>query len=162
MSNILVRIHWPTYLNTGVLENLNKNTIFFRPLWHFLCIVKKVGHWKTNFRSAICSQIFVFYISYANLFFDPLFHHSLLHSFISQHYKIRAMDNGGFFITARRTFRTLDELVHHYTGTADGLCSKLVKACPREAPAMTSLGKVRNRESTTSCLCVGGCSRVTK
>jgi serine/threonine protein kinase len=51
------------------------------------------------------------------------------------------MDSGGYFITARRTFRTLEELVQHYMISSDGLCSKLTQPCPKEAPAMKSLGR---------------------
>lgn len=31
-----------------------------------------------------------------------------------KHYKIRTLDNGGFYISPRITFRTLQELVSHY------------------------------------------------
>ena len=33
-----------------------------------------------------------------------------------KHYRIRNLDNGGFYITARRTFHTLPDLVKHYSG----------------------------------------------
>ena len=41
----------------------------------------------------------------------------------------RQLDEGGFFIARRTTFRTLQELVEHYTRDADGLCVNLRKAC---------------------------------
>jgi fyn-related kinase len=46
-----------------------------------------------------------------------------------KHYRIRQLDEGGFFIARRTTFRTLQELVEHYTRDADGLCVNLRKAC---------------------------------
>lgn len=35
---------------------------------------------------------------------------------IVKHYKIRTMDSGGFYISPRSTFNTLQELVQHYKG----------------------------------------------
>ena len=46
-----------------------------------------------------------------------------------KHYRIRRLDEGGFFLTRRRTFSTLNEFVSHYTKTSDGLCVKLGKPC---------------------------------
>lgn len=46
-----------------------------------------------------------------------------------KHYRIRQLDEGGFFIARRTTFRTLQELVEHYTKDADGLCVSLNKPC---------------------------------
>ncbi|XP_064607028.1 tyrosine-protein kinase Src42A-like isoform X2 [Liolophura sinensis] len=46
-----------------------------------------------------------------------------------KHYRIRQLDEGGFFIARRVTFRTLAELVDHYSGDADGLCVNLRKPC---------------------------------
>jgi fyn-related kinase len=46
-----------------------------------------------------------------------------------KHYRIRQLDEGGFFIARRTTFRTLQELVDHYTRDADGLCVNLRKPC---------------------------------
>lgn len=33
-----------------------------------------------------------------------------------KHYKIRKLDNGGYYITTRAQFETLPKLVKHYTG----------------------------------------------
>lgn len=33
-----------------------------------------------------------------------------------KHYKIRKLDNGGYYITTRAQFETLQQLVHHYSG----------------------------------------------
>ncbi|KAF8784962.1 Tyrosine-protein kinase Src42A like protein [Argiope bruennichi] len=46
-----------------------------------------------------------------------------------KHYRIRQLDEGGFFIARRTTFRTLQELVEHYSKDADGLCVNLKKPC---------------------------------
>lgn len=78
-----------------------------------------------------------------------------------KHYRIRNMDNGGFYITAKISFNSLKELVQHYSreyrlaeagveesglsiwitnphppspGDSDGLCTKLVKPCQSKAP----------------------------
>ena len=46
-----------------------------------------------------------------------------------KHYRIRQLDEGGFFIARRVTFRDLSELVEHYSEDADGLCVNLRKPC---------------------------------
>ncbi|VEN44813.1 unnamed protein product [Callosobruchus maculatus] len=46
-----------------------------------------------------------------------------------KHYRIRQLDEGGFFIARRTTFRTLQELVAYYSKDADGLCVNLCKPC---------------------------------
>ncbi|GFT44126.1 tyrosine-protein kinase Src42A, partial [Nephila pilipes] len=46
-----------------------------------------------------------------------------------KHYRIRQLDEGGFFIARRTAFRTLQELVEHYSKDADGLCVNLRKPC---------------------------------
>lgn len=46
-----------------------------------------------------------------------------------KHYRVRQLDEGGFFIARRTTFRTLQELVEHYGKDADGLCVNLRKPC---------------------------------
>ncbi|KAB7494676.1 Tyrosine-protein kinase Src42A [Armadillidium nasatum] len=46
-----------------------------------------------------------------------------------KHYRIRQLDEGGFFIARRTTFRTLQDLVEHYSKDADGLCVNLRKPC---------------------------------
>jgi hypothetical protein len=33
-----------------------------------------------------------------------------------KHYKIKRLDDGGFYITTRRTFQSLRQLVDYYTG----------------------------------------------
>lgn len=34
-----------------------------------------------------------------------------------KHYKIRKLDSGGYYITTRAQFETLQQLVQHYSGT---------------------------------------------
>jgi len=46
-----------------------------------------------------------------------------------KHYRIRQLDEGGFFIARRVTFHSLAELVEHYSRDADGLCVNLKKPC---------------------------------
>lgn len=46
-----------------------------------------------------------------------------------KHYRIRQLDDGGFFIARRTGFRTLQELVEHYSREADGLCVNLRAPC---------------------------------
>ncbi|KAL1479318.1 hypothetical protein MTO96_051944 [Rhipicephalus appendiculatus] len=55
-----------------------------------------------------------------------------------KHYRIRQLDEGGFFIARRTTFRTLLELVDHYANEADGLCVNLRKPCVQVEKPMTS------------------------
>ncbi|KAM6112887.1 tyrosine-protein kinase HCK [Pterocles gutturalis] len=52
-----------------------------------------------------------------------------VHSGAVKHYKIRMLDNGGFYISPRSSFETLQELVQHYKGQSDGLCQKLTFPC---------------------------------
>ncbi|MEQ2160595.1 Tyrosine-protein kinase yes [Goodea atripinnis] len=55
-----------------------------------------------------------------------------------KHYKIRKLDNGGYYITTRAQFDTLQKLVKHYT---DGLCHKLTTVCPTVKPQTQGLAK---------------------
>ncbi|NXG65791.1 HCK kinase, partial [Hemiprocne comata] len=51
-----------------------------------------------------------------------------------KHYKIRKLDSGGFYISPRSRFETLQELVQHYKGQSDGLCQKLTYPCYMPKP----------------------------
>uniref|UniRef100_A0A8C8TJJ6 Tyrosine-protein kinase n=1 Tax=Peromyscus maniculatus bairdii TaxID=230844 RepID=A0A8C8TJJ6_PERMB len=53
---------------------------------------------------------------------------------VVKHYKIRNLDNGGFYISPRITFPGLHELVRHYTNASDGLCTKLSRPCQTQKP----------------------------
>lgn len=54
-----------------------------------------------------------------------------------KHYRIRQLDEGGFFIARRITFRTLSELVDHYSADADGLCVNLRSPCTQAEKPQT-------------------------
>eukprot|EP00117_Sycon_ciliatum_P009475 scpid85261/ scgid11752/ Tyrosine-protein kinase Src42A; Tyrosine-protein kinase Src41 len=54
-----------------------------------------------------------------------------------KHYRIRTMDNGHYFIASRAVFPTLAELVEHYKGTSDGLCTRLTQICTDAAQPQT-------------------------
>ncbi|CAJ0927575.1 unnamed protein product, partial [Mesorhabditis belari] len=57
-----------------------------------------------------------------------------------KHYKIRRLDDGnGFYITRRRTFRTLQELVGYYSAMADDLCCTLTSPAPLIQPTPSDL-----------------------
>ncbi|XP_008051316.1 tyrosine-protein kinase HCK isoform X1 [Carlito syrichta] len=51
-----------------------------------------------------------------------------------KHYKIRTLDSGGFYVSPRSTFSTLQELVAHYKKGSDGLCQKLSVPCVSSKP----------------------------
>ncbi|KAL5457173.1 hypothetical protein EMCRGX_G034418 [Ephydatia muelleri] len=46
-----------------------------------------------------------------------------------KHYRIRKLDEGGFFITRRAVFNTLKDLVQYYQTESDGLCVNLRQPC---------------------------------
>nr|XP_009491678.1 PREDICTED: tyrosine-protein kinase FRK [Pelecanus crispus] len=46
-----------------------------------------------------------------------------------KHYRIRQLDEGGFFLSRRKTFKTLNEFVDYYSKNSDGLCVVLGKPC---------------------------------
>ncbi|XP_051501475.1 tyrosine-protein kinase SRK2 [Myxocyprinus asiaticus] len=48
-----------------------------------------------------------------------------------KHYKIKKLDNGGYFVSKTRNFPTLRELVEHYTKYEDGLCICLGEPCKK-------------------------------
>ncbi|XP_055934316.1 tyrosine-protein kinase SRK3-like isoform X2 [Argiope bruennichi] len=58
-----------------------------------------------------------------------------------RHYKIRTLDRGGFFISPRKPFATLKDLVTYYFNS-DGLCRRLEQPCFRSRPAI--LGPLPN------------------
>ncbi|KAH0511300.1 Tyrosine-protein kinase Blk [Microtus ochrogaster] len=53
---------------------------------------------------------------------------------VVKHYKIRSLDDGGYYISPRVTFPTLQALVQHYSKKGDGLCQKLTLPCVSPAP----------------------------
>ena len=48
-----------------------------------------------------------------------------------KHYKIREKPDGQLYITSRRSFVRLQDLVAHYSTSSNGLCCRLVKPCPK-------------------------------
>jgi fyn-related kinase len=54
-----------------------------------------------------------------------------------KHYRIRLTDDETYFITKRVQFKSLNELVYHYSNKADGLCYLLVKPCVKIDPPIT-------------------------
>uniref|UniRef100_A0AAY4C716 Tyrosine-protein kinase n=1 Tax=Denticeps clupeoides TaxID=299321 RepID=A0AAY4C716_9TELE len=56
-----------------------------------------------------------------------------------KHYKIRKLDNDGYYITTRTQFDTVQQLVQHYTERAAGLCCRLIGSCRRGMPKLADL-----------------------
>uniref|UniRef100_A0A8C9WIS9 Tyrosine-protein kinase n=1 Tax=Scleropages formosus TaxID=113540 RepID=A0A8C9WIS9_SCLFO len=48
-----------------------------------------------------------------------------------KHYKVRTLDNGGYYVSPKITFTDLTSMVKHYQKQADGLCRKLEKPCAK-------------------------------
>ncbi|NP_001191506.1 Src tyrosine kinase 1 [Aplysia californica] len=54
-----------------------------------------------------------------------------------KHYRVRKMDDErGYFISAKKTFKTLFDVIEHYKDNSDGLCCQLGAACPRSRPTV--------------------------
>ncbi|KAH0631239.1 hypothetical protein JD844_005483 [Phrynosoma platyrhinos] len=56
-----------------------------------------------------------------------------------KHYKIRKLDNGGYYITTRAQFETVQQLVQHYIERAAGLCCRLAVSCHKGMPKLADL-----------------------
>nr|XP_023666015.1 tyrosine-protein kinase Fyn [Paramormyrops kingsleyae] len=56
-----------------------------------------------------------------------------------KHYKIRKLDSGGYYITTRAQFESLQQLVQHYSERAAGLCCRLVVPCHKGMPRLADL-----------------------
>ena len=64
-----------------------------------------------------------------------------------RHYRIRRLDGGGFFVTRRVTFPTIQDLVEYYKVQADGLCVNLKQPCLlAEKPQTAGLSRAMNEE----------------
>lgn len=50
---------------------------------------------------------------------------------VVKHYKIRKLDNGGFYISPKSSFDDISSLIKHYQQKADGLCRKLGRPCAK-------------------------------
>uniref|UniRef100_H3DJR0 Tyrosine-protein kinase n=1 Tax=Tetraodon nigroviridis TaxID=99883 RepID=H3DJR0_TETNG len=46
-----------------------------------------------------------------------------------KHYKIRLLDNGGYYISPKISFTDISSMIKHYHSKADGLCRKLDRPC---------------------------------
>ncbi|KAM4692018.1 tyrosine-protein kinase HCK [Rhinophrynus dorsalis] len=51
-----------------------------------------------------------------------------------KHYKIRTLDDGGFYVSTKITFSSLQDLVSHYQSKLDGLCQCLTVPCQTARP----------------------------
>lgn len=58
-----------------------------------------------------------------------------------KHYRVKAAENTGFFITTKMTFPTLEELVLFYMESSNGLSYKLTVPCPRMQPVLPDLSR---------------------
>ncbi|MBN3309156.1 BLK kinase, partial [Amia calva] len=56
------------------------------------------------------------------------------HGDVVKHYKIRSLDDGGYYISPKVSFPTLQELVKYYSKTSDGLCQRLTAPCKAVTP----------------------------
>ncbi|KAM9495935.1 tyrosine-protein kinase FRK [Clarias gariepinus] len=62
---------------------------------------------------------------------------SVLDLGVVKHYKIKRLDNGHYFVSRRREFTTLQELVNYYGTTEDGLCVRLTHPCRKAIAPQT-------------------------
>nr|XP_023406728.1 tyrosine-protein kinase Blk isoform X4 [Loxodonta africana] len=53
---------------------------------------------------------------------------------VIKHYKIRVLDEGGYYISPSITFPSLQDLVQHYSKNGNGLCQRLMLPCVSLAP----------------------------
>lgn len=58
-----------------------------------------------------------------------------------KHYKIRKLDMGGYYITTRAQFETVQDLVRHYMEFNDGLCYLLTAPCTTMKPQTLEIGR---------------------
>ena len=64
-----------------------------------------------------------------------------------RHYRIRRLDNGGYFVTRRAVFDSIQDLVYYYQQQSDGLCSVLGQPClVSEKPQTAGLSHKANEE----------------
>lgn len=58
----------------------------------------------------------------------------------AKHYRVRRLDNGGFYIAKTVAFDALADLIEHYTSRSDGLCCRLTKEAQKAENKPTTLG----------------------
>lgn len=51
-----------------------------------------------------------------------------------KHYRIKVLDNGGYYIATKNTFKTMAELIAFYSEKPNGLCHRLVKPHAKPEP----------------------------
>ncbi|MCJ8749822.1 hypothetical protein PDJAM_G00192130 [Pangasius djambal] len=74
-----------------------------------------------------------------------------------KHYKIKRSDNGHYFVSKRRSFITLKELVEYYSTSEDGLCVRLTQPCRKATAPQThglSYNTVDQWEIPRSSICL--------
>lgn len=62
-----------------------------------------------------------------------------------KHYRIRTLDEGGYYIARRVTFQSLPEMVSHYQQGADGLCTKLGQPAKKAEAAPETAGLAKDQ-----------------
>ncbi|KAK1173791.1 tyrosine-protein kinase Lyn-like [Acipenser oxyrinchus oxyrinchus] len=55
---------------------------------------------------------------------------------VIKHYKIRSLDNGGYYISPKITFPDIPQMLKHYQKQSDGLCRCLDKPCSKPKAQM--------------------------
>ncbi|XP_030748284.1 tyrosine-protein kinase CSK [Sitophilus oryzae] len=68
-----------------------------------------------------------------------------------EHYRVKSHSNK-LTIDDEEFFDNLDELIEHYKNDADGLCTKLVNALPKEHETAKTLTKSSSKESDDLCV----------
>ena len=64
-----------------------------------------------------------------------------------RHYRIRRLDDGGFFVSRRCQFETIPNLVNFYSQQSDDLCMVLMRPClVSEKPQTAGLSRQANKE----------------
>uniref|UniRef100_A0A915EB30 Tyrosine-protein kinase n=1 Tax=Ditylenchus dipsaci TaxID=166011 RepID=A0A915EB30_9BILA len=67
-------------------------------------------------------------------------------SYEVKHYKIRPLDGGnGFYITTRKIFSNIRDLVAYYSRESGGLCSRLIFPAPKVAPGRAANARKARR-----------------
>ncbi|PVD35762.1 hypothetical protein C0Q70_02725 [Pomacea canaliculata] len=51
-----------------------------------------------------------------------------------KHYRIRKTTDGSYWVSSKKLFSSILELIDHYSVSAEGLCSRLTTPCPRDRP----------------------------
>lgn len=57
---------------------------------------------------------------------------------IVKHYRIFRLDNSWYYISPRLTFQCLEDMINHYSDSADGLCCVLTSPCLSGSPVASS------------------------